>query len=65
MNKEIIYEWRDSLAACFCGSLGQCNNWGNQCVKEGWVRVDNTLTHPNHSQILKLVELKTNSADLK
>jgi hypothetical protein len=50
------YEWIDSMAACYRGSLENCENWSNQLVTEGWVRNDNRLSHPNHGQVLTLVE---------
>lgn len=45
------------MGMCYHGTLEKCNKWAEQCIREGWVRNGNVITHPNHGQVLQLVEL--------
>src|SRR5574343_907904 len=30
------YKWVDSMAACYRGTLNECDEWANECVSKGW-----------------------------
>ena len=57
-QKNDLYKWVDSMAAFF-GSAGatlqECEDWAEKCIKDGWVRNGNILSHPNHGQVLYLI----------
>jgi hypothetical protein len=51
-----LYKWVDRMTTCFrSATLQECEDWAAKCIEEGWVRNGNTLSHPNHGQVLYLI----------
>jgi hypothetical protein len=51
-----LYKWVDMMTTCFrSATLQECENWAAKQLERGWVRNGNTLSHPNHGQVLYLM----------